>query len=55
MSNIIDKIGNEVRIEVADEFDRNFERKAFFDKSWDKRKNARGSLMIVIYTTKIQF
>lgn len=39
---------NDIRIEVKDEFDRNFERKAFFDKKWPKTKltNRRGSLML---------
>ena len=38
---------NDVRIELDDEFDRNFERKAFFDKPWVKTvlMNRRGSLM----------
>lgn len=38
---------NDVRIELKDEFDRNFERKAFFDKSWPKNKllNRKGSQM----------
>lgn len=38
---------NDFRIELKDEFDRNFERKAFFDQPWKKAKlyNNRGSLM----------
>lgn len=38
---------NDVRIELADEFDRNFQRKAFFDRAWLKNKlvNNRGSMM----------
>ncbi len=38
---------NDVRIELADEFDRNFQRKAFFDRAWPKNKliNNRGSMM----------
>ncbi|QHN64861.1 hypothetical protein [Bergeyella cardium] len=39
---------NDVRVELKDEFDRNFERKAFFDKKWPITKliNNRGSLMM---------
>ncbi|HLT52629.1 MAG TPA: phage virion morphogenesis protein [Flavobacteriaceae bacterium] len=42
------KITRDVAIELADEFDRNFERKAFFDKKWQHAKilNSRGSLMM---------
>lgn len=38
---------NDVRIEMMDEFDRNFERKAFFDKKWPSNKliNRKGSMM----------
>lgn len=40
---------NDMRVELTDEFDRNFERKAFFTKAWKKRKdpNANGSLLVV--------
>ncbi|MEG0760060.1 MAG: hypothetical protein RR411_01140 [Chryseobacterium sp.] len=38
---------NDARIELTDEFDRNFERKAFFDQMWPSVKliNRRGSVM----------
>lgn len=38
---------NDVRIELMDEFDRNFQRKAFFDKKWPSNKliNRKGSMM----------
>ena len=38
---------NDVRIEMKDEFDRNFERKAFFDQAWPKTSliNRKGSMM----------
>ncbi|WP_273006296.1 hypothetical protein [Chryseobacterium sp.] len=38
---------NDVRIELMDEFDRNFQRKAFFDKKWPSTKliNRKGSMM----------
>ncbi len=40
---------NDIKVEIKDEFDKNFERKAFFDDKWKPRKNikAHGSLMIV--------
>ena len=39
---------NDMRVELADEFDRNFERKAFFTRKWKPRRiNRRGSLLIV--------
>jgi len=39
---------NDIRVELHDEFDQNFERKAFFDRPWPdtKWKNNRGSLML---------
>lgn len=45
---IIRKILNDLRVELSDEFDRNFQRKAFFDKSWPPRNmNGKGSLLMV--------
>ncbi len=43
--NILD----DMRVELSDEFDKNFERKAFFTEAWKKRKdpNANGSLLVV--------
>lgn len=40
---------SDMRVELAEEFDRNFTRKAFFTKKWKKRKdpNALGSLLVV--------
>jgi len=39
---------SDIRVKLNDEFDRNFERKAFFDKSWQQTKlpNNKGSLMM---------
>lgn len=38
---------SDVRVDLTEEFDRNFERKAFFDRAWPSTKlvNKRGSLM----------
>ena len=42
------KILNDIKIKLSDEFDRNFERKAFFSQPWKERKNGRlGSLMAI--------
>lgn len=48
MQNIIDIILDDIRIDLTDEFDRNFERKGFFDNRWQqtKKPNTRGSLML---------
>lgn len=38
----------DISVELADEFDRNFQRKAFFGKPWQRRRldSGRGSLLI---------
>lgn len=37
----------DVRVELSEEFDRNFERKAFFNQPWPKRRReGKGSLMV---------
>ena len=42
------KILNDLRVELSDEFDRNFQRKAFFSQPWPPRKmNGRGSVLMV--------
>lgn len=45
---LIQKFIRDVKLELDDEFDRNFERKAFFDKAWKPTSltNSRGSLMM---------
>ena len=48
MTDIKRKILNDIRVELSDEFDRNFQRKAFFSQPWPPRKmNGRGSLLMV--------
>jgi phage gpG-like protein len=45
---LLRNIINDLRVELAEEFDRNFERKAFFSKKWNERKlNGKGSLLNV--------
>lgn len=45
---------NDMRVELSEEFDRNFMRKAFFTKKWKRRAdpNAKGSLLIVTGTLR---
>lgn len=51
--NLITQILNDLRVELADEFDRNFERKAFFGKSWPARRSSgKGTLMNVTGTLR---
>lgn len=48
--NILD----DMRVELSDEFDKNFDRKAFFTKKWKRRANpdAKGSLLMVTGTMR---
>ncbi len=47
MKQIMPKILNDIKVDLADEFDKNFERKAFFDKPWKARKFPdKGSLLM---------
>jgi len=48
MNNFIKNLLTDIKADIAQEFDRNFERKAFFDKNWPETKltNQRGSLMM---------
>lgn len=45
---------NDMRVELSDEFDKNFERKAFFTKKWKPRatSNPKGSLLMVTGTMR---
>ena len=47
MSTVLKQILSGIRVELAEEYDRNFERKAFFDQPWEQRRIAhnRGTLM----------
>lgn len=39
VAKIISRILKDIRVEVGDEFDRNFERQAFFSEAWARRKS----------------
>ena len=43
------KILKDLRVELSDEFDKNFQRKAFFTRKWPPRKrhNRKGTLLMV--------
>ncbi len=46
---IIRRILKDIRVEMGDEFDRNFERQAFFSEAWARRKSPTrpgGSILI---------
>lgn len=47
LQKFIDNILKDLKVDLTDDFDRNFERKAFFDKAWPRNKlvNRRGSQM----------
>lgn len=48
MKNFIKNILRDAKVNLSEEFDRNFERKAFFDRPWSPTKwtNNKGSLMM---------
>lgn len=47
MEDLIKKILTDLKVELTEEFDRNFERKAFFSKPWPQRLlEGRGSLLL---------
>lgn len=52
---IIRNILNDVRVELSDEFDRNFERQAFFNEAWQRRSTPiRPGGSILIDTGKLR-
>lgn len=52
---IIRNILNDVRVELSDEFDRNFERQAFFNEKWQRRSSpTRPGGSILIDTGKLR-
>ena len=48
-SKFLRRLISDLRVELSDEFDRNFERKAFFSKRWTPRRyhNPKGTLLMV--------
>ena len=51
---LLHRILSDMRVELTEEFDKNFERKAFFTDKWKKRANpnARGTLLMVTGTLR---
>ena len=50
MGELINKIAKDVRVELTDEFDRNFERKAFFGRPWAPVKHDPGIGSVLMRT-----
>lgn len=48
---LISNILNDIRVEMADEFDRNFTRQAFFSKAWQRRKSPSGKGRAILADT----
>ena len=51
MRKIVGRILKDIRVEMGDEFDRNFERQAFFSEAWQRRKSPTrpgGSINIAV-------
>lgn len=48
MNDFLKNIISDLRVDLTEAFDKNFERKAFFDKAWESTKlpNRKGSLMM---------
>lgn len=48
MKDFVKNLIKDIAVDLNDEFDRNFERKAFFDQPWEQSKlhNPKGSLMM---------
>lgn len=47
MNDLLRKILTDIKVELSDEFDRNFERKGFFSKKWkDRRHKGKGTLLV---------
>lgn len=51
---VLNETLQDIKVNVGEEFDKNFERKAFFDQKWKPRKSkkAKGSLMIATGTLR---
>ena len=49
MNDLMRNILSDLRVEVLDEFNQNFTRKAFFDQPWPARKMDKGCLL---YTSR---
>lgn len=54
VNRIVKRLMNDIKVELQDEFDKNFERKAFFDRPWKPRTEytTRGSLLLVTGTLR---
>ena len=58
MNSIIPRILSDIRVELTDEFDRNFRRQAFFSQPWERRHSPLrpgGTLLVDISFFNQQF
>lgn len=39
---VVARILKDIQVEMSDEFDKNFERQAFFSEKWQRRKSPSG-------------
>ena len=39
LDDVVENILNDIRIDLSDEFDQNFERQAFFTQAWQRRRS----------------
>ncbi len=51
---LLHNILSDMKVELADEFDRNFERKGFFGDKWTPRKNTKGKGTLLHVTGKMR-
>ena len=53
MNDLLKNILLDLRVETLDEFDRNFLRKAFFDRPWPDRKKETGHGTLLVVTGRL--
>lgn len=54
MKQVIRNILKDIRVELSDEFDRNFERQAFFSEKWQRRRASARNNATLIDTGKLR-
>ena len=55
MSKVISQILRDIKVELSDEFDRNFERQGFFSERWKRsRRSTAGGGATLIDTGKLR-
>ena len=54
MSRVISQILRDIKVELSDEFDRNFERQGFFSEKWQRRRASARNNATLIDTGKLR-